>query len=146
MQTVPSPCPGYSDGFAPQKSAQNAPFNVASPGCLHLAREKRALKLAGWAKLHLRQNFADASWLRGQIRAAGLRAPNHLEPASVPRLRNLLKRASVTGLETREAIGTTLACYLKLNPLLPLWAALALVLEATGRFMRTGEIAQGAAT
>ena len=104
-------------------------------GNLEAAREAQRLKIAGWAELQLRQTFADEDWMKAQIKAAGLRSPNQMEPATVNRLRRLLKRAQVTGTEANDSLGTTLSGYLKLNPLLPLWAALALVLEATGKFV-----------
>ena len=92
------------------------------------------MQVAGWNLLNLRQDFADESWMRGHIKAAGLKSPHYLEPASVTRLRSLLKRAKVAPQHIQDSLGTTLAGYLKLNPSLPLWAALALVLEATGQF------------
>jgi hypothetical protein len=46
----------------------------------------------------------------------------------------MLTRAKVAGVEIKDSLGTSLAGFLKLNNRLPLWAALALVLEATGRF------------
>ena len=104
-------------------------------GNLEAAREAQRLKMAGWAELQLRQTFADEDWMKAHIKAAGLRSPNQMEPATVSRLRRLLNRAQVTGTETNNSLGITLSGYLKLNPLLPLWAALALVLEANGKFV-----------
>ena len=73
--------------------------------------------------------------MKAHIKAAGLRSPNQMEPATVSRLRRLLNRAQVSGTETNNSLGITLSGYLKLNPLLHLWAALALMLEATGKFV-----------
>ncbi len=93
----------------------------------------KALRLK-WATLDLRQTFADESFMRGHLRAAGLVIRFNDEPATVSRLRSRLRKAGVTGTEARESLGTDLAGYLEMNPKLPLWAAVALVLEATGRF------------
>jgi hypothetical protein len=131
MQTVPIPHPVPVNGFHRQNSPQNTPT-----GDLEAARIARHLKLTRWYSLNLRQTFADETFMRNHIKAAGLRSPNRVEPATVARLRSLLKRASVTGPEITASVGTTLGGFLALNPLLPLWAAVALVLESTGRFTR----------
>ena len=136
MQTVPMPHPVHSDSFPRQNSPQSYSFGAIPAGDLEAANEARRLKIAGWSDLKLRQTFADEAWMRDHIKAAGLRAPSQMEPATVPRLRSLLKRAKVAGPEINECIGTTLSGFLALNPLLPLWAALALVLESTGKFTR----------
>lgn len=136
MQTAPTPHPITLIGFQPLISAQNSLRIPSLSGDLEAARAARQIKVAGWAALPLRQRFLDEAWMREHIKAAGIRAPIRFEPATVPRLRSMLKRAHVTGQEITDSIGTTLAGYLKLNPLLPLWAALALVLEATGKFSR----------
>jgi len=72
--------------------------------------------------------------MRATVKQAGLRCPYFAEPASVKRLRFLLTRAGVLAAEIRASVGGTLPEYLALNPGLPLWAAVALVLEAAGRF------------
>jgi hypothetical protein len=46
----------------------------------------------------------------------------------------MLTPAKVTGPEITASVGTNLGGFLALNLLLPLWAALALVLERVGRF------------
>jgi hypothetical protein len=125
-----------SGGFSPQNSAAKSPFGGFPAGDLAAAREARKEKLDEWAAMTLRQDFADEAWMRDHIKAAGVRAPNRTEPATVNRLRNMLRRAKVTGAEIRDCVGTSLVGFLKLNPLLPLWAALALVLESIGRFTR----------
>lgn len=106
-------------------------------GDLDAARKAYHAKRAVWSKLDLRQDWADEAFMRGHIKAAGLRAPDSMEPATVSRLRARLARAGVKAPEILVCLGTTLAGYLELNPKLPLWAALALVLEATGRFPPT---------
>ena len=146
MQTLLIPQADPAGSFTAQNSAQNSIQNsIQKPGRfpglhgfpsgdLEAAREALSLKRTGWAALDLRQQFADGAWMRCHIKAAGLRAPISIEPATVTRLRSCLKRAGVQGVEILDSLGTTLTGYLKLNPSLPLWAALALVLEATGRF------------
>ena len=136
MQPVPTPHPVTLRGFLPRNSLQNSLLIQLPVGDLEAARAARQIKVASWSRLNLRQGFADEAWMRSHIKAAGLRSPSHMEPATAPRLRSLLKRASVTSQEITDSVGTTLTGYLKLNPLLPLWAALALVLEAIGRFSR----------
>lgn len=87
-----------------------------------------------WASLDLRQTWADEAFMRSHLKAAGLVVRNNAEPATASRLRSLLFKAGVMGPEARAALGKTLQEFLTANPKLPLWAAVALVLEATGRF------------
>lgn len=119
-----------------QTAAPNG-LSIAFPsGDLLAARKARREKKAEWSKLSLRQDWADTVFMRDHLRAAGLQSPDRNEPATVTRLRCLLRRAGVDGPEIMACVGSTLAGYLQRNPSLPLWAALALVLEATGRFTR----------
>lgn len=134
MQSLLIPFPADSSRFSPQNSRTKLPGRAFTADELEAGRHTRADKLAKWATLDLRQDFADEAFMRNHIKAAGLRAPVRTEPATQPRLRSLLHQAGVAAPEANEAVGTTLSGYLKLNPGLPLWAALALVLEATGRF------------
>lgn len=133
MQTVATPSSLEVSSFKAPNYAKKATFGASQAGDLKAAAEARKNQIAGWHLLNLRQDFSDAAFMRGHIKAAGLRSPNYMEPATPSRLRAFLKRAKVTPVEALESLGTTLAGYLKLNPLLPLWAALALVLEATGK-------------
>jgi hypothetical protein len=130
MQTVPTIHPVSVNGFHLQSSARNTP----PTGDLEAARIARKLKTAGWLALNLRQTFTDETFMRNHLKAAGLRAPDRMEPATVSRLRTLLKRAKIAGPEITDSVGTSLCGFLALNPMLPLWAAVALVLESTGRF------------
>lgn len=98
------------------------------------AHKVRQLKRAEWATLTLRQTWADESWMRAHLVAAGLRIKDNSEPATVPRLRSLLRRVGIQGPEFKAATGTDPEGFLSLNPGLPLWAAVALVLESSGRF------------
>ena len=107
----------------------------AAPALDHAAMlEARRAKLAGWATLGLRQAWADAGWLRGHLAVAGLRVSVSNEPATVARMKAKLRSVGVMSPEIQESVGMTLAGFLKANPKLPLWVALAMVLEATGRF------------
>ena len=134
MQSLPNPSPAHSGSFFPQNSPVKPLYEGIPAGDLVAANAARATKLAEWAALDLRQDFADKTFMRNHIKAAGLRAPNRTEPATTPRLRTQLHRAGIHAPEANEAVGTTVSGYLKLNPRFPLWAALALVLEATGKF------------
>ena len=134
MQSLLIPLAANPSSFSLQNYRVNLPVRAFTTDELEAGRQTRADKLAKWAALDLRQDFADEAFMRNHIKAAGLRAPIRTEPATQPRLRSLLHHAGVAASEANEAVGTTLTGYLKLNPGLPLWAALALVLEATGRF------------
>ena len=138
MQTVPTTHPVPCDSFSPQNTRAKNPGRVFTAADAEAAKQARRAQLDKWATLSLKQNFADENFMLGQIKAAGMSSPNRSEPACPGRLRSLLARAGVYGIETNEALGTTLPGYLTLNPGLPLWAALALVLEATGRFTPAG--------
>ena len=125
--------------FSESKARTAAPNGLSvafNAGDLLAARKARQEKKAEWSKLSLRQDWADAAFMCDHLRAAGLRSPDISEPATVTRLRCLLRRAGVDGPEIMACVGSTLAGYLLRNPSLPLWAALALVLESTGRFTR----------
>lgn len=130
MYQAPTPPEVIFSGFIPQNPAHLCPLDALSSAAAHSAKKA---KRESWSELKLRQDFADEAFMRDHIKAAGLRAPVRTEPATQPRLRSLLHQAGVTAGDANEATGTTLSGYLKRNPSLPLWAALALVLEATGR-------------
>lgn len=134
MQTVPTMPPVHCDSFIPQNSPQSDPYRAMPVGDLEAAREARQEQVTYWKSLNLRQDFKDKEWMKDHIKAAGLRVPYYLEPATTHRLRSFLHKAGIPNGATREAIGTTIGVYLGCNRDLPLWAALALVIEATGRF------------
>jgi len=94
----------------------------------------RQAKIAQWATLDTRQDFVDEKFMRSIIRAAGLRAPHSLEPATASRLRTMLRKAKMQNADIVEAVGTPLASFLDMNAKLPLWAALAVILESTGKY------------
>jgi hypothetical protein len=144
MQTALSPTPETLDGNTVHRQYPNLIPRVFSEADYQAAQEARKEKFKNWAELGLRQHFADEAWMRDHIKAAGLRAPYRGEPATATRLRGLLHHAGIHSPEIFEAVGTTLSGYLKLNPNLPLWAALALVLEATEKFTVTASgLSQG---
>jgi hypothetical protein len=97
-------------------------------------QQRRLEKIAAWSAMDTRQDFVDHRFMRGVLRAAGVRSPLVVEPATVQRLRLHLRRAGLQRAEVMEAVGTTIEGFLQLNPKLPLWAALAMVLEATGKY------------
>jgi hypothetical protein len=109
-------------------------FSIADP---EAGRKAYHAKRSQWSKLTLRQDFADESFMRDIIKGAGLRVPDRLEPATITRLRGRLRKAGIDGPEILTSLGTNLAGFLVLNPSLPLWAALALVLESAGRMPET---------
>lgn len=127
---APTPSPiSFKPIEAPQEPGR------AAPALDHAAMlEARRAKLAVWATLDLRQDWSDAGWLRGHLAVAGLRVSVSNEPAGVARMKAKLRSTGVMSPEIQAAVGMTLEKYLKANPKLPLWVALAMVLEATGRF------------
>jgi hypothetical protein len=134
IQSLPTPHPSLLIPVSPRNPASHGTltaFQFSDPAA---ARKAYHAKKLGWAALPLRQDFADEVFMREHIKEAALRSPISTEPATVSRLRTQLTRAGVFAPEIRECLGTTLSGYLELNPMLPLWAALGLVLEATGRF------------
>ena len=138
MQTVPTVHPVNSDGISSQNYTEKTPFGAIPradrEAYLVLAREARQKQKEAWKELSLRQDFKDEAWMKAHIKAAGLHVPYYMEPATTHRLRSFLHKAGIPGVTVREAVGSTLGVYLESNRDLPLWAALALVIEATGLF------------
>lgn len=129
-RTAPTPLVPSEEPFSPQqhRAARLRPIDPSK--ALASAKAKREK----WAALNLKQEWADATFMRGHLRMAALRVNVSAEPATIGRMKALLRRSGVHSPEIQEAIGMPLAKFLKVNPRLPLWAALALVLESTGRF------------
>lgn len=115
-------------GAKRDRAANLIPCNPAK-----LQEAKRA-KQAAWATADLMQDWADAGWLRAHLTVARLRVSVSNEPATAARLKAKLRSIRVQSPEVQDAVGMTIADFLRANPRLPLWAALAMVLEATGRF------------
>jgi hypothetical protein len=106
------------------------------------AKEIRAAQLAAWSKLDLRQTWRDERWMRAHLVRAGIRVASNLEPATPKRVRQLCRRAGITEREIQDAVGLNSEQYLKRNPRLPVWAAVALIVELTGRFTPSGSEAE----
>lgn len=104
-----------------------APESRAARAAAHAKRQQ-------WAAMNLRQQWADEDFMRGHLRVAGIRITVNSEPATVKRVKAKLWQAGVDSPEAQAAVGMSLAKWLAANPRMPLWAALALVLEGTGRF------------
>lgn len=98
------------------------------------AKVSREQQRQHWATLDLRQDWADEAWMLEHLKAAGVRVASRQEPATVARMRAKLRGVGVLSPQVVEAIGMPLGRYLQKNPRLPLWAALALVLEALGTY------------
>lgn len=72
--------------------------------------------------------------MRDHLKAARVKVQNTDEPATLERTKEKLRAVGVYLSEVEVAVGMPLDRYLHANQKLPLWAALALILEATGRF------------
>ena len=107
-------------------------------------QEAQQTRRQAWAALPLRQDWADEGWLRAHLTVARLRVTVSGEPATVARMKAKLRSIGIHSPEVQEAVGMTLAGFLKANPRLPLWAALAMVLEATGRFTPAASLGEAA--
>ena len=134
LNPVPTPHLSRFIAFAAEYTGPNDSFNASPEVDTDNSGNAVTEKSTEGGSMGLRQTWADEAFMRQHIKAAGLRAPIHHKPATVTRLRSLLRRAGVSGVETAESVGVSLAGFLTMNTGLPLWAALALVLEAIGRF------------
>jgi hypothetical protein len=97
-----------------------------------------AAKRFEWAKLDLRQDWVDAAYMRETLVRCGIKIVNNAEPATVKRIRQLARRAGVIGLNAgmlgySQSGPLNEQDWLKRNPRMPLWAAVAHVLELSGR-------------
>jgi hypothetical protein len=127
---APTPNPLCFPSISPRESLDRKPWRLDLAVAAAALRAKRQQ----WATLKLRQDWADEPFMRAHLKAADITVASDAEPATVERLQRLLTRAGIRPADTRNAIGTTLKDYLVMNPNLPLWAALALVLEAAGAY------------
>jgi hypothetical protein len=112
------------------KAAPRSNLIAMTPEVRAVAHAKRLALVAEWGKLGLRQDFADEAPMRSYLRAAGVRIGSDLEPATPRRVALVLSRVGVTAPMIRQAVGAGITGYLEKNPRLPLWAAVALILEA----------------
>ena len=138
METLPTTYQENIERFDAENTLKQAPFggrrHTPTAEDWAKAATARKEKAASWEFLPTRQNFVDEVFMRGIISDAGLRVGNSSEPASVSRLRSLLRRAGVSGEDAAEAVGVSVKGFLELNTNLPLWAALSMILESTGKF------------
>lgn len=102
------------------------------------ARASRLAMRHEWASLNLRQEWANTDFMRGHLRVAGVKVGASTEPATVQRMKAKLRAIGIHSPEVHEAVGMPLSRFLEVNPRLPLWAALALVLESLGTFTPEG--------
>jgi hypothetical protein len=113
----------------------------ADPSVLAAGREAYFKQREAWKSLPLRQQWADEAHMRAIIRMSGIaKAPPDFEPATPERVNQLVKRTGISTPEIHEAIGCTTAEYVRKNENLPLWVAVAHVLELTGKFDYMREI------
>jgi hypothetical protein len=131
---APTPLPVLEEAIQAQRDPHPIPFSL-DPRKTHAAL---AAKRQHWASLNLRQEWADTAFMRGHLKVAGVKVGASTEPATVQRMKAKLRAVGIHSPEIQEAIGMTLGRFLESNPRLPLWAALALVLESIGRFTPDG--------
>lgn len=94
------------------------------------ALQARAEQRAAWPPV--RQPISeDVPYLKGLLRARGLTRIVETEPATVPRLRQLLRRAGLSQGQVEEAVGLSLAELIERNPGVALWWLTATTLEAS---------------
>jgi len=136
---APTPLPTSERPFSARETAA---ARLPAPDHAKAYAAQQA-KRQHWASLNLRQEWADTAFMRGHLKVAGVRVAASTEPATVSRIKAKLRAVGVQSSEVQEAIGMPLGRFLKVNPGLPLWAALALVLESIGRFTPEG-FARGA--
>ena len=74
MKTLATPSPVQPGSFYHQNTGSNLPVRAFTAADLESATQARAAKLAKWAALDLRQDFADETFMRNHIKAAGLRS------------------------------------------------------------------------
>ncbi len=124
--------------FKPELTVKKETRRAFPQGNLSAAVTARQKRRAEWATLDLRQQWADETFMRQHLASAGPRVADSSEPATVTRLKALLRRVGILTPDVLEYVGTDLPGFLKLNPKLPLWAALALILEASGKYTKAG--------
>ena len=136
---APTPLPLQVKSLGAQREAP-----AIDPEAYRRGLDTQKQQKAVWATADLRQDWADAGWLRAHLTVARLRVAVSGEPATVARMKTKLRSIGIQSPEVQEAVGMTLAGFLKANPRLPLWVALAMVLEATGRFTPTASLGEAA--
>lgn len=129
---TPLPAPEQVIQGKRHRDASLRPFDQGKALASRLAKRQQ------WASLNLRQEWADTAFMRGHLKVAGVKVAVSTEPATAQRMKAKLRAVGIHSPEIQEAIGMTLGRFLEVNPGLPLWAALALVLESIGRFTPEG--------
>ena len=132
LAVAPTPLPLQVKTLQAQREAP-----AIAPDAYRRGLDTQKRQKAAWATTDLRQDWADAGWLRAHLTVAKLRVGVSNEPATAARVKAKLRSIGILSPEVQEAVGMTLADFLSANPRLPLWAAVAMVLEATGRFTPT---------
>lgn len=127
---APSPSPRPSRAVTPSKT----PGRKGLQTTWDAANAAKVARRREEAYLSLRQDWQDEPYMREHLKVGGLKNIRRTEPASTSRVNALMKRAGVSKPEMQKSLGVSLERYLELNPLLPLWAATAFILELTGRF------------
>ncbi len=142
LKVTPAPTPSLAQEEAIQTKRHRD--GTLKPIDQDKARASRLAMRREWASLNLRQEWADTDFMRGHLKVAGVKVGASTEPATVQRMKAKLRAIGIHSPEVQEAIGMPLSRFLEVNPRLPLWAALALVLESTGRFTSEGFVAEAA--
>lgn len=130
MPPAPTPLPDLEEAIHAQRHRDATPPTLVQVR----AQAARLANRKQWAALNLRQEWADGAFMRGHLRVAGVKVATSTEPATIPRMKAKLRAIGIHSPEIQDAIGVPLGRFLEVNPRLPLWAALALVLEGIGRF------------
>lgn len=104
--------------------------------------EARSKNRKAWVRLTRRWFRSDIQHLLDYLHRAGIRIANMQEPTTYPRLLQVLRRVGVSGADITKSVGLVSEGFKTTVPNLPLWAAVALVLESlsevTGRFRPQG--------
>ena len=139
LAVAPTPLPLQVKTLQAQREAP-----AIAPDAYRRGLDTQKRQKAAWATADLRHDWADAGWLRAHLTVARLRVGVSNEPATGARMKAKLRSIGIQSPEVQEAVGMTLAGFLKVNPRLPLWVALAMVLEATGRFTPSPSLGEAA--
>jgi hypothetical protein len=78
----------------------------ASVEAIAAGQARYAARVAEWAKLPLRQTWADEAHMREHLSVAGIRIASNVEPATAPRVRQLLRRVDIVGKARDSALST----------------------------------------
>jgi hypothetical protein len=127
-----SPAPeNVSEAVNPHRRAPSTLTPEARERGRALAAETRKAQLAAWASNPPKQPPTAhlASFMKAILSHYGIRLPES-EPATVSRLRQLLRRAGITQEMAQDAVGCRLGTYIRLNRDMALWWLVAATLES----------------